>query len=111
MLQEAAEDLSKVSTVGIVNKICFSSLQNDKEGVLQLTGQATEYEGFWINFFTLVSSVVLDILHSFRVYFYIFSTRFECSFTSSPLVSSVFSAKLRQLDAAFDAFERSVRSM
>ncbi len=29
-------------------------------------------------------------LHSFRVYFYIFSTRFECTFTSSPLVWSVF---------------------
>ena len=31
----------------------------------------------------------LDLLHSFRVYFNIFSTRFECGFTSSPLVSSV----------------------
>ena len=31
----------------------------------------------------------LNIPHSFRVQFYIFSTRFECSFTSSPLVSSV----------------------
>jgi hypothetical protein len=29
------------------------------------------------------------LLHPFRVYFYIFSTRFECTFTSSPLVSSV----------------------
>jgi hypothetical protein len=29
------------------------------------------------------------LLHSFRVYFDIFSTRFECSFTSFPLVSSV----------------------
>ncbi len=28
-------------------------------------------------------------LHSFRVYFHIFSTRLECIFTSSPLVSSV----------------------
>ena len=28
-------------------------------------------------------------LHSFRVWIYIFSTRFECEFTSSPLVSSV----------------------
>jgi hypothetical protein len=65
MLQEAAEDLSKLSTVGFVNKISCSALQNDKEGVVQLTGQATEYEGFWIYFFTLVSSVVLDILHSF----------------------------------------------
>ncbi len=37
----------------------------------------------------LVSSVVLHLLHSFRVQFYIFSARFECSFTSSPLVSSV----------------------
>ncbi len=37
----------------------------------------------------LVSSVVLDLLHSFRVYFHIFSTRFECSLRSSPPVSSV----------------------
>ncbi len=29
--------------------------------------------------------------HSFRVYFHIFSTRFECTLTSSQLVSSVFS--------------------
>ncbi len=29
------------------------------------------------------------VLHSFRVYLSIFSTRFECSFASSPLVSSV----------------------
>ncbi len=40
--------------------------------------------------FPLVSSVFLHLPHSFRVYFYIFSTRFECIFTSSPLVSSVF---------------------
>jgi hypothetical protein len=31
----------------------------------------------------------LGLLHSFRVWFHIFSTRFECSFTSSPPVSSV----------------------
>ncbi len=31
-----------------------------------------------------------DLLHSFRVYFYIFSTRLECIFTSSPPVWSVF---------------------
>jgi hypothetical protein len=30
------------------------------------------------------------LLHSFRVYFSIFPTRFECIFPSSPLVSSVF---------------------
>ncbi len=29
------------------------------------------------------------LLHSFRVYFHIFSTRFECNFTSSQLFSSV----------------------
>jgi hypothetical protein len=29
--------------------------------------------------FPLVSGVFLHLLHSFRVYFYIFSTRFECS--------------------------------
>jgi hypothetical protein len=34
---------------------------------------------------SLISSVVLRLLHSFRVGF---PTRFECSFTSSPLVSS-----------------------
>ena len=33
-----------------------------------------------------------DLLHSFRVYYYIFSTRFECIITSSQLVSSVPSA-------------------
>ncbi len=31
----------------------------------------------------------VNLLHSFRVWFYIFSTRFEFGFTSSPLVSSV----------------------
>ncbi len=31
-------------------------------------------------FFALVSSVVLHLLHSFRVWFYIFSTRFDCGF-------------------------------
>ncbi len=30
----------------------------------------------------LVSSVILHLLHSFRVYFHIFSTRFECIFRS-----------------------------
>ena len=38
----------------------------------------------------LVTSVFLHLLHSFRVYFYIFSTRFECIFTSSPLVRVYF---------------------
>ncbi len=38
----------------------------------------------------LVSSLFSHLLHSLRVYFYIFSTRFEFIFTSSPLVSSVF---------------------
>ncbi len=38
---------------------------------------------------TLVWSVVLHLLHSFGVWLDIFSTRFECSLTSSPLVSSV----------------------
>ncbi len=31
----------------------------------------------------------VDLLHSFRVYFYVFPTRFKCIFTSFPLVSSV----------------------
>ncbi len=39
---------------------------------------------------TLVWSVVLYFFNLFRVWFCIFSTRFECGFTSSPLVSSVF---------------------
>ncbi len=39
---------------------------------------------------TLVSIVFLHLLHSFRVYFFIFSTHFECILISSPLVSSVF---------------------
>jgi hypothetical protein len=39
----------------------------------------------------LVSSVVSHLPPSFRVCFHIFPTRFECVFTSSPLVSSVFS--------------------
>ncbi len=43
----------------------------------------------------LVSSVFLHLLNSFRVYFYIFSTRFECSITSSQLVSSVVSGYKR----------------
>ena len=40
-------------------------------------------------------------LHSFRVYFNIFSTRFECIFTSSPLVSSVFSHLLHSFRVYF----------
>jgi hypothetical protein len=40
-------------------------------------------------FSTLVSSLFPHLPHSFRVYFYIFSTFFECISTSSPLVSSV----------------------
>ncbi len=39
--------------------------------------------------FRLVSSVFLHLLHSFRVYFYIFSTRFECSFAEYKRVSSM----------------------
>jgi hypothetical protein len=39
----------------------------------------------------LVSSVVYHLLHSFRVYFLIFSTRFECRLSSSSLVLSAFS--------------------
>ncbi len=39
--------------------------------------------------FPLVPSVVLRIFHSFRVYFPIFFTRFERSFASFPLGSSV----------------------
>jgi hypothetical protein len=37
----------------------------------------------------LVSSVVFHLLHSFRVWFFIFPTRLECSFSSSSLVWSV----------------------
>ena len=37
-----------------------------------------------------VGVIFLHLLHSFRVCFDIFSTRFECVFISSPLVSSVF---------------------
>jgi hypothetical protein len=44
--------------------------------------------------FPLVSSIFFDLLHSFRVYFLIFSTRSECIFWSSPLVSSVVSVCL-----------------
>ncbi len=45
---------------------------------------------------TLFSRVIrspldFSLLYSFRVYFVIFSTRFECILESSPLVSSVFS--------------------
>jgi hypothetical protein len=39
---------------------------------------------------------LFGLLHSFRVWFYIFSTRFECSFTSSPLVSSVVFRKYQK---------------
>ncbi len=53
----------------------------------------------------LVLSVILHLLHSFGVYFCVFSTRFECSFASfqlvwsedfasSPLVSSVVLATM-----------------
>jgi hypothetical protein len=35
--------------------------------------------------------IKLDLPHSFRVWFHIFPTRFECIFTSSPLISSVVS--------------------
>jgi hypothetical protein len=40
--------------------------------------------------FPLVSSVFFNLPHSFRVYFYIFLTRFECIFQSSSPVPSVF---------------------
>ncbi len=50
--------------------------------------------------FTLVSSVVSNLLHSFRVWFSIFSTRFECSFaffTQRSMVSDVDSENRSQL--------------
>ncbi len=43
---------------------------------------------------TLVLSVFLNLLHPFRVYFWIFSTRFECSFQSD---SSAGSQKIDKL--------------
>ena len=43
-------------------------------------------------------------LNPFRVWFHIFSTRFECGFTSSPLVSSVFSHLLHSFRVYFSIF-------
>jgi hypothetical protein len=43
----------------------------------------------WCSGFVLQKHHRVTCLHSFRVYFHIFSTRFECIFLSSPLVSSV----------------------
>ncbi len=42
-----------------------------------------------------------DLLHSFRVYFHVFFTRFECIFTSSSLVSSVISRLLHSFGVYF----------
>ncbi len=50
---------------------------------------------------------VIDVLHSFRVYFHIFSTRFECIFTSSPLVSSVFLRLLHSFRVQILGLEKS----
>ncbi len=48
--------------------------------------------------------ICLDFLHSFRVYFHILPTLFECIFTSSPLVSSVFSHLLHSFRVYFHIF-------
>ncbi len=57
----------------------------------------------------LVSGVVLHLLHSFRVQFYIFSTRFGCSFTSSPPVSIVVLHLLHPFRVYFSHFSHSFR--
>ncbi len=44
------------------------------------------------------------LIHSFRVQFYIFSTLFECSFTSSPLFSSVVLHLLHSFPVQFYIF-------
>ncbi len=49
-----------------------------------------EVSGAYLN--SAMSELSCNLPHSFRVYFYIFSTRFECIFTSSSLVSSVVQA-------------------
>ena len=54
--------------------------------------------------FTLVSSVISHLLHLFRVLFHIFSTRFECSFTSYPLASSAVSHLLDSFRVQFHIF-------
>ena len=50
------------------------------------------------------SSVLHHLLHSFRVYFTIFSTRFECITPSSPLVSSVLNHLLHSFRVYFTIF-------
>ena len=55
----------------------------------------------------LLSKSQLDFPHSFRVYFRIFSTRFECIFASSPLVSSVFSHLLHSFRVYLHIFSTS----
>jgi hypothetical protein len=52
----------------------------------------------------LVSSVLLPLLHSFRVKFYFYSTRFECSCSSSPLVSSVVLRLFHSFRVYFSSF-------
>ncbi len=49
----------------------------------------------------LVSSVDLHLPHSFLVWICISSTRFECSFKSSPLVASVILGSEFKIDASY----------
>ncbi len=46
-------------------------------------------EARYQNRFMARNDTKVHLLHPFRVQFYIFSTDFQCSFTSSPLISSV----------------------
>jgi hypothetical protein len=59
----------------------------------------------FLHLFTSFRKVFLRIFHSFRVYSYIFSTRFECIRISFPLVASVELVVFNQTDVETDLNE------
>jgi intraflagellar transport protein 81 len=64
-------------------------LNNTLDSQFELTYKRyTELQGVFRTTHQLLEQV--NLLHSFRVYFFIFFTRFECIFSSSSLVLSVF---------------------
>ncbi len=62
-----------------------------------------------VKIFTLVLSVVFNLLRSFRVQFSVFFTRFECSFQSSSLVSSVVFRKFQNFSRQISTLNSQLR--
>ncbi len=88
--EKAADAYTHAGDLSLALQLYISSKSKDSlEKAIVLVGKSRERKLInqlvsWNS--PLVLSVFSHHLHSLRVYFHIFSTRFECTFKSSPLV-------------------------